>query len=128
MQTHAPESEPNRRIKFKYIFAKDYNPVYVTGAHGGVTPRGEIVVNFFLERQPLPHHVINEVTAEGKIGELVEIAPEDNKSTIVRFVQVGVLLDLKGAAAIVDFLEKHIKLHGQHFGPQKQESGEAQTE
>lgn len=44
-------SDKKNELKFKYIFDDSYNPVYVNGAHGGVTPRGELVVNFYLERQ-----------------------------------------------------------------------------
>ena len=36
-------------FRFKYIFSHDNNPVYVNGAHGGVNPRGELVVNFYLQ-------------------------------------------------------------------------------
>ncbi|MFC0297755.1 hypothetical protein [Geobacillus jurassicus] len=41
-------------VHFKYLFPDDYNPVYVNGAHGGISPQGEIVVNFYFERRPLP--------------------------------------------------------------------------
>ena len=42
------------KLKCKYIFKDDFNPVYVNGAQGGINMQGEIVVNFYLERNALP--------------------------------------------------------------------------
>ncbi len=55
-------------IKFKYVFSYNYNPVYVNGAHGGISPRGELVVNFYLERPPLPNSIAHEINQNGTIG------------------------------------------------------------
>jgi len=41
-------------ITYKYIFEKDYNPLYVNGAQGGINPLGEIVIDFYLERNAIP--------------------------------------------------------------------------
>jgi len=109
------DPETTREIKFKYMFSQDYNPVFVTGAHGGVTPRGDIVVNFFMERQPLPNYVTNQIAEDGKIGKELNRHPEDNKRTILRFVEVGIVLDIKGAKSIAEFLQKHITSYEQHF-------------
>ena len=43
-----------KTVRFKYVFAKDYNPTYANGVYGGRNSRGEIVINFFSERMPLP--------------------------------------------------------------------------
>lgn len=32
--------EKPEKIKFKYIFKDDYNPKYVNGAFGGISPQG----------------------------------------------------------------------------------------
>ena len=44
-----------KQIKFKYLYDKSYNPSYCTGGFGGTTPKNEIVLNFFMERQPIPY-------------------------------------------------------------------------
>ena len=41
-------SHKKNELTFKYIYTYDYNPDYVNGAHGGISPRGELVVNFYL--------------------------------------------------------------------------------
>ena len=35
-------------LKFKYIFDNNYNPKYINGAYGGITPKGEIALTQML--------------------------------------------------------------------------------
>jgi len=82
---------------FKYVFTYDYNPVYVNGAHGGVSPRGELVANFYLERQPLPNEITHAVTGAGAIGEVTDVDPKDLNSSMVRYVPCGIVLNYANA-------------------------------
>jgi hypothetical protein len=92
-------------ITFKYIFKYDYNPVYVNGAHGGVSPRGEIVANFYLERQPLPNEITHAINPDGTIGaDIVAVDPENLESTIIRYVSNGVVLNHQNAKALHSWL------------------------
>ena len=107
------------KIKFKYKFAKDYNPKYVNGAHGGITPKGEIALNFFLERHALPYSQTYNVRKDGTLsGEIKEESePNDLNTSFIRYVQNGVIVDLSAAKTIYQFLgdqiaklENHAKL------------------
>ncbi len=91
-------SKSQNSIKFKYIFPDDYNPVYVNGAVGGISPRGEIVINFFFERQGLPKSQTYELSAEGTLGNEIAIEPEEPK--IIRYIQNGIILHLDKAKEI----------------------------
>jgi hypothetical protein len=99
----------NPQFKFKYIFTYDYNPVYINGAHGGVTPRGELIVNFYQERQPLPNAVTHELNANGTIGNEVAVEPEDLNKSLVRFVSNGVVLNYQTARDLHYWLGEKIK-------------------
>jgi hypothetical protein len=99
---------PNK-IKFKYIFDKDYNPAYINGAFGGLSPRGEIIVHFYLERSGLPISASYEFT-DGKLsGELFEVKPDDHSSSMVRFIQNGIVMDYESARGIHKWLGDHIQ-------------------
>ena len=102
-------SDKNPEFKFKYIFTYDYNPVYVNGAHGGVTPRGELVVNFYQERQPLPNAVTHELNPNGTIGKEVAVEPGDLNKSLVRFVSNGVVLTHQTARELHYWLGEKIK-------------------
>lgn len=87
----------SQKINFKYLFAEDYNPVYANGAHGGLSPRGEIVVHFYHERPGVPVSISHEVTPDGNIGEETDVVPNDFKHTLYRSVQTGVTMNLESA-------------------------------
>lgn len=52
-------------LKFKYKFPENFNPTYTNGVYGGIAPQGEIVMNFFFERPPLPYVENFELGEEG---------------------------------------------------------------
>ena len=96
-------------IKFKYIFNYGYNPVYVNGAHGGVSPRGELVMNFYLERMALPESLTHEINPNGTIGGEVTSEPEDLKNSMVRFIETGVVMNYNGAKDLLLWLGERVK-------------------
>lgn len=90
-------SSKKNELTFKYIFNYGYNPTYVNGAQGGFSPRGEMVINFYLERQPLPESISHEITLEGAIGPETEVEPKDLASSMVRFIDTGVVMSYDNA-------------------------------
>jgi hypothetical protein len=90
-------SHKKPEIKFKYIFNYGYNPSYVNGAQGGFSPRGEMVINFYLERQPLPEVISHEITPEGAIGRETGSEPSDLGQSMVRFIDTGVVMSYENA-------------------------------
>lgn len=94
-------------ITFKYLFAKDYNPEYINGAYGGVGPKGEIIINFYMERLPVPYEEVNSILPNGTL-ERISITPTDHDNNIIRFVKSGVVLNLENAILIKDFLDTQI--------------------
>ncbi len=95
-------------IKFKYICSPLYNPVYINGAYGGVSPQGEINVNFYLERKGLPKYHEFYVDNKGKMTEK-SIIPEDHKMSMVRVVETGITMNLRGAKGVHKWLGAKIK-------------------
>jgi hypothetical protein len=102
-------SDKKPAINFKYIFDYGYNPVYVNGAHGGISPRGELVMNFYLERQPLPNSISHEINPNGTIGNQTTEEPEDLKNSLVRFIDTGVVLNYESARNIHFWLGERLK-------------------
>ncbi len=96
-------------LKFKYIFNYGYNPVYVNGAHGGISPRGELIMNFYLERMALPESITHEINQNGTIGDELETEPEDLKSSLVRFIDTGVVMNYQGARDLYQWLGEMVK-------------------
>ena len=97
------------QIIFKYLFAEDYNPVYVNGAHGGVSPRGELVVHFYLERSGIPVAITQEINPNGTIGEVIDEVPADFNQTLYRAVESGIVLNYESARTIHAWLGERVR-------------------
>lgn len=113
-----------KRVEFKYKFADDFNPVYANGAHGGISTQGEIVLNFYLERQPVPFEEIHSIDAQGKLGPIIERTPVIDGESIqaIRFVASGVVLSHETAKRIRDFLDRQIQELERREGPNSKRS------
>jgi hypothetical protein len=98
----------NHSITFKYIFPYTYNPLYVNGAQGGLTPRGELVANFYLERQPLPNEISHAISADGSIGEISAVEPQNLDSSLVRYVSCGIIMNYENARNLQQWLNERI--------------------
>jgi hypothetical protein len=97
------------KIKYKFKFEENYNPKYVNGAYGGMTGKGEFVVHFYLERMGLPLSTSYEVDANGKMSqETMEVKPDDHGSSLVRFIQNGIIMDYNTAKAVHAWLGDQI--------------------
>lgn len=101
-----------KKVKFKYLFDKSYNPVYCTGGFGGITPKNEIVLNFFMERQPIPYSETREINPDGTLGSLIDIEPNNDLESVqvIRNVETGIIIDLDTAKDIYTWLGNNIKI------------------
>lgn len=97
-----------RQVKFRYIFPKDYNPVYCNGAHGGISTHGEIIANFFVERFPIPNYVMNSINDDGTLSGIIETDPKEIDTTLIRYVSNGIILTEDSAKAIYNWLGEQI--------------------
>jgi hypothetical protein len=102
-------NESINTITFKYKFPENYNPKYVNGAYGGIGPRGELVINFYLERQPIPKEETYQLLEDNKLGNSIARIPEDLQYQVIRFVETGIILNLESAKRILDWLVAHVK-------------------
>lgn len=89
-------------LEFKYKFPDDYAPAYVNGCYGGKSPKGEIVINFFSERFPIPNSETFELSEEGRLGERIGVKPE--AMPMIRTVPCGIVMSEESAREIYVWL------------------------
>ena len=78
-----------KTITYTYERHPDYRIVYANGAVGGVTPRGEILYDLFIEFVGVPEETVHSVTPDGlgpEIGRKPEAPPFTRQS------QIGVVM------------------------------------
>src|SRR5574341_2297739 len=92
-------------VHFFFEYDKDYRIVAANGVWIGITPRGDIHLDFFVERLGIPESTTNKITEDGRLGDEINRQPKDK---LTRRLQVGVLLSLEHVESMVNFLTTKI--------------------
>jgi hypothetical protein len=95
------ESDKQKKIVVRFETAKNFQAVAATGAYGGPTPQGEIICNFFIERQEYPKSL--DVIIDTQTGKFEEVS-EEEKNRYVREIQVAVVMRPDIALAIGEWI------------------------
>jgi hypothetical protein len=105
MADEPPEGE--RRLQFDYLKSSLFRVVHADGVVGGLTPRLDIIMNFWSERQPIPRTMIFLLKEDDTLGEEVR-SERVSRDAIVREVEAGVVMDLESAKSLRDWLDSKI--------------------
>lgn len=111
-QTQDPASPDRGKIQFTYLRSQYYREVIINGAHGGITPSGEIHLGLYSEYRPYPKEEIYTILEDGTIGtKLSQEMPTDGVlAHLVREIEIGVTLNLSAAISLATWLQKKIEL------------------
>ncbi|MFN0168467.1 MAG: hypothetical protein ACKV22_18735 [Bryobacteraceae bacterium] len=89
------------------IKASGFRVVHVDGAHGGLTPHGQIFAVVYSERPAIPQIVVHPLESSGTLGEEIT-AERITKGGIVRELEVGLTMNLAVAEGIHKWLGNKI--------------------
>ncbi len=92
-------------IKFIYEKGTDFKVHQIDGVLGGTSPHGDIFLNFFSERFPIPETVSYELLENDKLGKEIE---KDVKNAIIRELECGIILNIETAKKINEWLSQKI--------------------
>lgn len=101
-------------ISFDYELSADYKIYAINGIFGGVTPKGEVMMNLFYERQPIPKKSTYNIKKDGTIGD--ETDRIVGKS-FVRSIPLGVSMTIDTAKALRQWLDDKIEQFDTVFIP-----------
>jgi hypothetical protein len=104
------EKKDKVEIEFLYEYDADYRIVAANGIWGGLTPRGDFRLDFFVESQAVPEKIKN-IVEGGKLGK--ELSRTPSARLVTRRLQVGVLLSTKEIKSIAEFLDEQLKQYKQ---------------
>lgn len=87
----------SKEVQFIYNKKEDYEPIYVNGVYGGVTPRGDLLCHFFYEYVDVPEKEILELDEKGQIKpdtlkKIQKNDDSDNVKTVKRDIRVGIII------------------------------------
>ncbi len=99
------------RIKIDWEYDKNYRVVAANGMWGGLTTRGDLHIDFFVESNRLPTSDEMSLVKQGESGAYKEQRTEPQQGAIVRRIQVGVLIPKQHVASFMRwFKDKHQQL------------------
>ncbi len=102
------------KIKFNYIKNELYAPTFANGALGGLTPKGELVINFYTEISSIPKSQTHEVEGNTIQPEIIsEREPKEDATSLVnatRIISTGVILSATTATEIHAWLGTQLEI------------------
>jgi hypothetical protein len=106
----SPALMPERKtIKIDYIKSSQFRVVHADGVFGGITPRGNIHLDIWSERPPIPQQVVHEI-AENALGDESVGERRIRDADMIREVEIGIVMDLSLAKATVGWLQAKIDI------------------
>lgn len=92
----------DKKVKFVFHRADDYRMVAANSVWGGITPRGDILVEFAVETLETPENITNLVRPDGQLGD--ELSRTPRETYVRRELQVGMVLSMNNAESIGQWL------------------------
>lgn len=101
--------EPLGQVAFDYIKGNFFRVAHVDGVIGAVTPSGMIHFAAYAERSSIPQHMVQEISEDGKLGPEIPSLTV-NRNSIVRELEVDLVMTVNVAMALRDWLNNQIEL------------------
>lgn len=108
-----PPSQMPKRIEAKFTKSNHYRVIHADGAWGGISPDGYIRMALYNQSAPVPGSVTYEVKEHG----LLEVEREASRDTLIRELEVDVVMNIPVARSLRDWLSDKITQFEQ--APQK---------
>jgi len=100
------------KVRFIYIQPDGCQKHFINGAIGGLTPRGEIICNFFFEYKELPDS--EEAVIED--NQLKTLKVPISEPEIIREIKCSIILNHAQARKIAEWLVGKADEYDSHFG------------
>lgn len=118
-----PELAVGDKIAFDYIKSQFFRVIHADGAIGSITPSGMIHFALYSERPAIPRRQVQQLVEAGRLGDPIPSETESRES-VVREMDVDVILTVDVAMLLRDWLDTRIKEHPSQLANNQQNSGE----
>jgi hypothetical protein len=105
-------SDPENVVRIEFERSPNYRLIPADGAWGGPTPRGHILINFFVDVPASPLSVSHPLSEDGQLGPELDRSPtpQENRPRVSREFEVGVLLSPDDAEGVARWLLDQVGL------------------
>ena len=110
-----PEDASNvNKARYVYHKPEGYEPIYVSGVYGGITPRGELLAHFFIEYSDIPKQESFEISNNELVQESKEIVykHEKEESEVVyrRDIRTGLIIPAHQIQSFITWMQDKLDL------------------
>jgi len=105
-------AEEKKELVLHYVEDGDCRTCYANGAFGGMSPRGELVVNFFIDQLPLPAKEILAVeggTPTRQVAREEKYEDDGGQLHTERHIVARVVMSLGVAQSVAQWLDGKVK-------------------
>ena len=100
-------SKINKVHSFKFVKASDFKTVTANGVFGGITVKGQLNMNFYVETIDLPKVVQHQIL-DGVLNPIPIKVNLPQEASSLREVPFAINLDIDVAKSIVHWMQDHI--------------------
>jgi hypothetical protein len=100
-----------KKINFRYLKASNYRSFHVDGIYGGLTGKGLLHMDFYLEKPCVPETEIYSVVPDGLNFE----SREGPHGEVIREIEGGLIMDYNMMVATKEWLNTKIKDYENSF-------------
>ena len=101
------QSDMPDEVQFHFLKTGNYRTFHVDGAFGGPTPSGGIYLELYVEHASTPKTITNKLNPDGTISHELD---RQGKSGMVREIEAGLVMDIKTAEELNQWLSEQIAL------------------
>lgn len=101
------EKKKAKKIRFIHNKPQDYRIYPVNGVWGGISGRGDLICNFFVEHHEVPKEEVHSLKEDGSLGPLEKKPREEVR--VIRDLQVGILVNREQAVSIANWILEKVK-------------------
>jgi len=93
-------------VKFVHKFTDDYRIIPANGAWGGVSPRGDLLMHFFVEHTKVPREEIQVVKEDGSLD---SSRKKTKEVEIIRTMQIGVNMNIEQVTHLANWILENVE-------------------
>jgi len=101
------------RIKFIYGKSEDLQPVYINGAYGGISPKGELICSFYFEHPSIPKEermpLVEGKPQTNQVTRLDSITHEADEMVMRRDIKATLIIPVQEISSIANWMLDKLK-------------------
>lgn len=102
-------------LTFHYKKTESYRTYHADGFYGGLTPKGNLYMEIFLERRVTPKEEVYELGPQGNLAQ--NPLRKEGLTGLIREIEAGVIMDYNTMVLLKNWLDGKIKEYQEAYLP-----------